>query len=116
MQLDRKNVEILIIYQKEPHPGQMAFRDIFQPETLEQRFALAKKMKDDYEMPMTVLVDSMEDQSRELLSELPSPVFILNGEGMVTHKFPWPDHVQIADALDVELYHDQRKRHRVALE
>jgi len=68
-----KEAEILIVYQKEPHPGQMAFKAIAQPETFEARVELAKKMKDEYEMPMTVLVDTMEDQSRALFSDLPSP-------------------------------------------
>ncbi len=89
----------MIIYQKEPHSGQMAFQDIAQPETFEERCALASRMKDEYEMPMTVLVDTMEDRSRALFSDLPSPVYILDGEGVVQAKFPWPEQEQIADAL-----------------
>ena len=53
--------------------------------------SLEKKMKTEYEMPMTVLVDSMEDQSRALFSDLPSPVFIIDGDGRIQHKSPWPD-------------------------
>ncbi|MEM7457638.1 MAG: hypothetical protein AAF456_25135, partial [Planctomycetota bacterium] len=93
--------EILIVYQKEPHPGQMAFENIAQPETLEQRCALARRMKDEYELPMTVLVDSMEDQSRALFSDLPSPAFVIDKEGIVRAKFPWAEGEQIEAAVGV---------------
>ena len=93
------DAEILIVYQKEPHPGQMAFKEIAQPESFEARVELAQKMKDEYEMPMTVLVDTMEDQSRALFSDLPSPVFIIDAKGVIQDKFPWPESKQIESAV-----------------
>jgi len=77
----------------------MAFKEIAQPETFEARVALAQKMKDEYEMPMTVLVDTMEDQSRALFSDLPSPVFIIDTQGVIRNKFPWPESAQIELAV-----------------
>ncbi len=93
------DAEILIVYQKEPHPGQLAFTEIAQPESFEQRCDLASKMKDEYELPMTVLVDSMEDQSRALFSELPSPAFIIDAQGVIRAKFPWADAETIGPAV-----------------
>jgi len=78
----------------------MAFKNIAQPETFEQRCALAKRMKDEYELPMTVLVDSMEDQSRELFSDLPSPAFIIDDKGTIREKFPWADAETIGPAVN----------------
>ena len=78
----------------------MAFSEIAQPESFEARCELAKKMQDEYELPMTILVDTMEDQSRALFSDLPSPVFIIDAEGMIVAKFPWPDGPQIKQAID----------------
>ena len=92
--------EFLIVYQKEPHAGQLAFREISQPETFEQRVALAKRMKDEYELPMTVLVDSMEDQSRALFSELPSPAFVIDAAGVIREKLPWAEAETIAAAVE----------------
>ena len=66
---------------------------------LEERIELAGRMQEEYEMPMPVLVDTMEDQSRAYFSELPSPVFIINAQGQIQAKFPWPDVDQIRDAL-----------------
>ena len=77
----------------------MAFRDVAQPENFQERCLLAKRMIEEYEMPMTVLVDSMTDESRAELSELPSPVYVVNEKGIVVAKFPWPDEQQILGAL-----------------
>ncbi|MFY9304607.1 MAG: hypothetical protein WAO31_03790 [Rhodoluna sp.] len=93
------DAEILIVYQKEPHAGQMAFGDVVQPESFEQRCVLAQRMKDEYELPMTVLVDTMEDQSRALFSDLPSPAFVIDAEGIIRAKFPWAEGDQIAAAV-----------------
>ena len=78
----------------------MAFRDIRQPESFDERVVLAKRMKEEYEMPMDVLVDTMDDTSRELFSDLPSPVFVLDKKGVVRDKFPWPDQEQIAATIE----------------
>lgn len=56
-------------------------------------------MKDEYELPMTVLVDSMEDQSRAMFSDLPSPAFIIDAKGVVREKFPWADAETIGPAV-----------------
>jgi len=79
----------------------MAFRDIAQPESFAQRCKLASRMKDEYQMPMTVLVDTMEDQSRALFSDLPSPVFVLDAKGVVRAKFPWPEQELIEEAISL---------------
>jgi len=55
-------------------------------------------MKDEYELPMKVLVDSMEDQSRALFSDLPSPAFIIDAKG-IREKFPWADAETIGPAV-----------------
>lgn len=94
------DAQLLIVYQKEPHPGQLAFKDVAQPETLEQRIELAKKMKEEYELPMPVLVDSMEDQSRALFSDLPSPAFVIDSEGIIQDKMPWADAQPIEEAVE----------------
>ena len=57
-------------------------------------------MKDEFEMPMDVLVDTMDDSSRKLFSDLPSPVFVIDKEGIVRDKFPWPDQEQIAESIE----------------
>ncbi len=87
----------------------MAFKAIAQPETFAARVKLAAQMKREYEMPMTVLVDTMEDQSRALFSDLPSPVFIIDARGKIRNKFPWPESEQIKAAVTKMMSDDQPK-------
>jgi hypothetical protein len=96
---NRNDVCIVVVAQKEPHAGQMAFRDVDQPQAIDERRALAQRMKDELELPMLVLVDSMDDQSRERYSDLPSPAFVIDRDGRIAAKFPWADADQISAAL-----------------
>lgn len=56
-------------------------------------------MKEEYELPMTVLVDPMEDHSRALFSDLPSPAFVIDAKGIISAKFPWADADTIGPAV-----------------
>ena len=60
---------------------------------------LARRMRDEFELPMPILVDSMADESRRLFSDLPSPAFILDKEGVIQAKFPWADARAIDEAV-----------------
>ena len=71
-------------------------------------------MKREYEMPMTVLVDTMEDQSRALFSDLPSPVFIIDAKGVIQNKFPWPEAEQIKLAVKKMLAAGEPEKNNVS--
>ncbi len=90
---------MVVVAQKEPHVNRMAFKEISQPQTLAERCALARRMKDELELNMQILIDPLDDRSRELFSDLPSPAFIIDPNGKVVAKFPWADSQQIAQAL-----------------
>ncbi len=77
----------------------MAFKEIAQPQTLAERCELAQRMKDELELNMQILIDPLDDRSRELFSDLPSPAFIIDPSGKVIAKFPWADPQQIAQAV-----------------
>lgn len=68
----------------------MAFKKIQQPSSTEERIVLAKKMVNELQVTATTLVDTMSDSSRALLSDLPSPVFVLDSKGVIREKFSWP--------------------------
>ena len=44
----------MVVYQREPHARQLAFRDVAQPETFEERAALAARMLEDLELDVEV--------------------------------------------------------------
>jgi len=68
----------------------MAFVNIQQPKSTKERIDLAQKMVNELEVTATTLVDTMSDSSRALLSDLPSPVFVLDSKGVIREKFSWP--------------------------
>jgi hypothetical protein len=92
-------VVFLAIEQKEPHPGHLAFEDIRQPATYEERRALAVRCRDELEIPFTFLVDGMDDPSRALFGDLPSPAFVVNRDGQIADKLAWADPDEIGRSL-----------------
>ncbi len=97
---DGSKVVMLVVAQKEPHAGTLAYKDISQPENIAERTELAKRMKEEFELPMTVLVDTMEDTSRAFFTDLPSPAFIIDAQGIVRGKMSWAQPEAISAFLD----------------
>jgi hypothetical protein len=94
-------VALLVVEQREPHAGRMAFRDVAQPATLAERCALARRMRDELEVPLPILVDGMDDASRALFSDLPAPAFVLDAKGTIVDKLPWADPQPLAASIDL---------------
>ena len=69
----------------------MSFRDIGQPTTYEARCALARKTKHEFRMTSRFLVDDMNDQSRAMFGDLPTPAIIIDPTGRVATKLPWAE-------------------------
>jgi len=109
--LARANPEILflIIYQREPHAGQMAFKDVLQPETYEERRALAKLAKKELGLDRPILVDSMDDLSRALFGDLPSPAIVIGPDGVIRAKLPWAEPERVEPLLKKTWPGDARK-------
>jgi hypothetical protein len=92
-------VVFLAIEQKEPHAGQLAFTEVGQPSTYAERQALAIRCRDELQIPFRILVDGMDDASRALFGDLPSPAFVIDSAGRVANKLPWSDPDRIAEIL-----------------
>ncbi len=90
----------LVIEQREPHAGRMAFTTIEQPETFEARRALAVRIRDELEIPLPILIDGMDDASRAVFGDLPSPAFVIGRDGSIVDKLPWADPEAIAATLE----------------
>jgi hypothetical protein len=80
-----------VVEQQEPHAGRMAFTEIAQPTTFAERCALARRIRDELELPLPIFVDGMDDASRALFSDLPSPAFVIDRQGRIADKLPWAD-------------------------
>jgi hypothetical protein len=89
---DRTDVEFVFVYQREPHARQMAFADVEQPKDLGERCALAQKTCDELALPSArVWIDGMDDQSRALFGDLPSPAIVIDPRGVIRSKLPWAE-------------------------
>lgn len=89
----------LVIEQREPHAGRMAFAAVEQPGTFEARRTLALRIRDELEVPLPILIDGMDDASRALFGDLPSPAFVIGRDGSIVDKLPWADPEAIAKSL-----------------
>jgi len=92
-------VVFLAIEQKEPHAGQLAFTEVEQPSTYAERQALAIRCRDELQIPFRILVDGMDDASRAIFGDLPSPAFVIDSAGRIVDKLPWADPDRIAEIL-----------------
>jgi hypothetical protein len=96
-------VRFVVVYQREPHARQMAFRNVPQPLAIEERAALARKAADEFGLDCSFWIDDLSDQSREAFGDLPHWAVVVGGGGMIRHKLPWADpdelHAAVADLL-----------------
>lgn len=85
-------MQFVFVYQREPHAGQMAFADIQQPADLGERVQLARRTCEAMALPPEqIWVDGMDDQSRALFGNLPSPAIVVDPFGVIRAKLPWAE-------------------------
>ena len=94
-----RDVEVLHLYVREPHPGERAFKQYKQPETPEERMAHAKELVAKKGMATQVLVDPIDDTFRTALGNLPNVVYVVGKNGKVHYKASWADADQVDKAL-----------------
>ncbi|HWV40259.1 peroxiredoxin family protein [Pseudorhodoplanes sp.] len=91
------DIQFLIIYVREGHPAENypAHR------SLEQKLSHARDLQRLENVAFPVLVDSLEGTAHHLYGLRPSPVWVINKEGLVVHKSSW----LVADELEMVLDH-----------
>ena len=87
------------MYQREPHARQMSFKDVAQPTTYDERCALAERTRTELSLAGTLIIDSMDDQSRALFGDLPTPGLIIGADGLVKVKLPWAEPAVLSTRL-----------------
>lgn len=93
-------MQFVFVYQREPHAGQMAFADIQQPANLGERVQLARRTCEAMTLPPEqIWVDGMDDQSRALFGNLPSPAIVVDPFGVIRAKLPWAEPELLAPQL-----------------
>ncbi len=84
-----RGVEFVVVYVREPHPREPAFRQYQQPRTLKERRRHAQELAQTRKMAATLVVDTMEDEVSRQFGSLPNMVYILDRQGTVVYKATW---------------------------
>ena len=92
---EAKNLTFVVIYTREPHARQMAFKEIAQPTSWDERRALAEKTKKELKLDALFLIDDMGDPSRKLLGDVPNPAIFVEKDGTIHDKLAWADASEI---------------------
>lgn len=85
----KKGVEFVVVYVRDPHPGEPAYRQYVQPQNLEQRRQYARQLAATRSMKTTVVVDTMDDAVSEQFGSLPNMVYVIDRNGTIAYKATW---------------------------
>lgn len=108
-------MQFVFVYQREPHAGQLGFANVQQPKDLGERVQLARRTCTDMQLPPgSVWIDGMDDQSRAMFGDLPSPAIVIDPCGVVRAKLPWAEPDALAPLL-TKLQADLRDEMRAEL-
>ena len=79
------DVEWLMVYVREAHPGEKAG----QAKSIEEKIGYAKRNRDDYNEPRKIVVDSVDGKWHHDWGLLPNTVYVINPEGKVIYRADW---------------------------
>ena len=79
------DVEFLLIYVREAHPGSR----LGPHETDQQKQEMSKQLQDVYKEPRTVLVDNVNGEMHKAYGEMPNMVYIIDPDGKVVYRCDW---------------------------
>jgi hypothetical protein len=65
------------------------FKDVEQPETMEERKELAEKACDELHIASLVVIDDMENTVRRTYGRLPNSAYIIDKGGEIVYKEAW---------------------------
>ncbi len=79
------DVEFLLVYVREAHPGSR----LGPPETQEEKLALGRQLKQIYKEPREVLVDTLDGDMHRRYGALPNMVYVIDPRGRVVYRCDW---------------------------
>jgi hypothetical protein len=82
-------VHFVVLYQREAHANEFTFKEIDQPDTMDERKVLASRCREELGLTWTIVVDGMNDAVREAYGGLPNSAYIINTEGVIVFKEAW---------------------------
>ncbi len=94
-----RDVAILNIYVREPHPQETIFKAYKQHTTYEQKMSYARELVEQKAMTIDVLVDGIDQAVHAKLGDLPNLVYVVGKDGRVHYKATWADAGRVDKAL-----------------
>ncbi|MED5462225.1 MAG: deiodinase-like protein, partial [Pseudomonadota bacterium] len=97
----QSDVEFVMVYSIEQHPGERGYREFSHPTNFEEKMAYAKlfgKYSD-----INVAVDSFESTVLRSYEWLPNPAYVIDENGTIVFKSAWADVDKIETVLDILL-------------
>lgn len=94
-------VEFVVVYVREPHPGEPAYRKYQQPQTLAQRRQYAQELATTRQMKATIVVDIMNDDISARFGSLPNMVYVIDRQGAIAYSATWTMAEKIDHVLSV---------------
>lgn len=89
------DVEFLVIYVREAHPGER----LHQHRSFEEKLSAAKLLKPRYKEQRRVLIDSLEGGMHRAYGAMPNIIYVINPEGIVQYRCNWATADGLAEAL-----------------
>lgn len=75
-------VEFLYLYVREAHPGEL----IPQPQTMQDKTALASALKTEQDIPWKIAVDTLDGEVHHLLATRPNAAYLIDATGKVVFR------------------------------
>ena len=91
----KKGFEFLLIYTKEPHPGE----NIPQPTTAEGRLKNAVRLKQEEKVNFPILIDTPDNAVRNAYRGWANGIFVVNKDGVLVFRSSWTHGPELAQVL-----------------
>ncbi|KAB1196741.1 MULTISPECIES: peroxiredoxin [Haloferax] len=96
LQSQFEDVEFILLYTREAHPGER----LEAHDSLEDKLARARTFADDYDVERTVLVDDVEGTAHKQYGGMPNSVHVINPDGVVVMRGDWNNVRKVKEVLE----------------
>lgn len=94
-----RDVEVLSMYVREPHAGEIGFRQYVKHQDYGHKMSYARELVQLKNLHIPILVDEMEEKHHEMLGNLPNMAYVVNKEGTVEYTATWLDAAAVDEVL-----------------
>lgn len=94
-----RDVQVVVLYVREPHPGERAFRQYAKHTSYEQKLRYAKELVGLKAMNIPVIVDGLDEATHQALGNLPNLAYVVDKDGRVVYKSTWTNGEHLDELL-----------------